>query len=140
MCYRLVVASDRRLPEASIPDRVSIVAIESTPEVARHFPDGAHCVEICTAMCACDLAGDSRPDSPRVRESARRRQLAYEAIADWADDQVVRRRRPLWIYLCWHSEFDQPQFGSVTWRLEDMREPGAAFPERTVVEVEAVNQ
>ena len=134
MCYRLVFASDRRLPTRRISEHVQVLPSDSTPDVAQHFATGAHLVDIITVQCACDLLYDPSKRGPRAAERLRRIHRDYSAIADWAEEQLVQRHRPLWMYLCWWSDFELPHRGTSIWNVDALRAPDARLPERTLVE------
>jgi len=134
VCYRLVFASDRRLPTRRISDHVQVVPSDSTPDVEQHFPTGSHFADIITVQCACDLVFDPHQRGPRAIERQRRVRADYAAIADWAEEQLVQRHRPLWMYLCSWSDFELPQVGTIAWSVDELRAPDAHLPERTLIE------
>jgi len=80
VCYRLVFASDRRLPTGRISDRVQVVPSDSTPDVAKHFATGSHFADIITVQCACDLVFDP-VSADREQPTVRSRNSQYDIVS-----------------------------------------------------------
>jgi hypothetical protein len=134
MCYRLVAASDRRLPAASFAHGGGVSAIDPTPDVADTFPGLGCYAEFWWGMCVCELAGDARARGPRALDRLRRALSFYSDVSDWVEHQVEYRHRPLRLYLCWSTEFGRPPVGTVRWTVDDLRSLDSYLPERTMVE------
>ena len=139
MCYQLLLASDRRMPVRRVSERVNLVGIEATPEIAEQFESGAHFAEVTIGGCACDLVAGGTRRGPRAEQRERQRHEDFLAIAEWLEEQIVGRRRPVWLYLCWLSELDLPELGRVRWTLDDFRQLGADVPSRTIIELVGTN-
>ena len=135
MCYQLLVASDRRMPVVRISERVNLAGVEATPDIAGHFESGAQLAEITVGGCACDLVAGRTRRGPRAEQREQQRHTDFLAIAEWMEEQIVDRHRPIWLYLCWFSELALPDLGRMRWTLNDFRQLGADVPRRTLVEL-----